>query len=165
MWDLPGPGIELGSPALAGRFFTTEPPGKPSMLNFKMREEQILPSRRKKEHQKLRSSVWEELESKMIKVDQSWRNLRIGWEMEALVEGKVDESNGTRWFCFCPFFKKQQLEGVGTLETLPSTKGKNVSPWGPCRPELVLLLCSCLAKCLGIRSVLVHEWEKEQPLE
>ena len=30
MWDLPGAGIELVSPALAGRFFTTEPPGKPS---------------------------------------------------------------------------------------------------------------------------------------
>ena len=27
--DLPGPGIKLVSPALAGRFFTTEPPGKP----------------------------------------------------------------------------------------------------------------------------------------
>ena len=26
---LPGPGIEPTSPALAGRFFTTEPPGKP----------------------------------------------------------------------------------------------------------------------------------------
>ena len=26
--DLPDPGIELASPALAGRFFTTEPPGK-----------------------------------------------------------------------------------------------------------------------------------------
>ena len=30
MWDLPGPGIESVSPALAGRFFTTEPPGKPN---------------------------------------------------------------------------------------------------------------------------------------
>ena len=28
MWDLPGPGIEPMSPALAGGFFTTEPPGK-----------------------------------------------------------------------------------------------------------------------------------------
>ena len=28
MWDLPGSGIELMSPSLAGRFFTTEPPGK-----------------------------------------------------------------------------------------------------------------------------------------
>ena len=28
--DLPGPGIEPVSPALLGRFFTTEPPGKPS---------------------------------------------------------------------------------------------------------------------------------------
>ena len=27
--DLPDQGIELASPALAGRFFTTEPPGKP----------------------------------------------------------------------------------------------------------------------------------------
>ena len=32
MWDLPGSGIEPGSPALAGRFFTTEPPWKPHVL-------------------------------------------------------------------------------------------------------------------------------------
>ena len=29
MWDLPRPGLELVSPALAGRFSTTAPPGKP----------------------------------------------------------------------------------------------------------------------------------------
>ena len=29
MWDLPGPGLELVSPALAGGFLTTVPPGKP----------------------------------------------------------------------------------------------------------------------------------------
>ena len=29
--DLLDPGIELASPALVGRFFTTEPPGKPSL--------------------------------------------------------------------------------------------------------------------------------------
>ena len=29
--DLPKPGIKPVSPALAGRFFTTEPPGKPFM--------------------------------------------------------------------------------------------------------------------------------------
>ena len=29
MWNLPGPEIEPVSPALAGSFFTTEPPGKP----------------------------------------------------------------------------------------------------------------------------------------
>ena len=34
MWDLPGPGIELASPALAGNFFTTEPSGKPLMVIF-----------------------------------------------------------------------------------------------------------------------------------
>ena len=27
--DIPNPVIEPGSPTLAGRFFTTEPPGKP----------------------------------------------------------------------------------------------------------------------------------------
>ena len=30
MWDLPRPGLEPVSPALAGRFLTTAPPGKPS---------------------------------------------------------------------------------------------------------------------------------------
>ena len=29
MWDLPKPGLEPASPALAGRFSTTAPPGKP----------------------------------------------------------------------------------------------------------------------------------------
>ena len=29
MWDLPRPGLEPVSPALAGRFPTTAPPGKP----------------------------------------------------------------------------------------------------------------------------------------
>ena len=29
--DLPNPGIEPESPALAGGFFTTEPPGKPNV--------------------------------------------------------------------------------------------------------------------------------------
>ena len=32
MWDLPGPGLEHVSPALAGGFLTTAPPGKPSKL-------------------------------------------------------------------------------------------------------------------------------------
>ena len=35
MWDLPRPGLEPVSPALAGRFSTTAPPGKPS-LHFLM---------------------------------------------------------------------------------------------------------------------------------
>ena len=30
MWDLPRPGLEPVSPALAGRFSTTAPPGKPT---------------------------------------------------------------------------------------------------------------------------------------
>ena len=37
MWDLPESGIELVSPALAGRFSTTEPPGK-CLSDFLMSE-------------------------------------------------------------------------------------------------------------------------------
>ena len=33
MWDLPRPGLEPVSPALAGRFSTTVPPGKPSVTS------------------------------------------------------------------------------------------------------------------------------------
>ena len=35
MWDLPRPGLEPVSPALAGRFSTTAPPGKSCFLYFK----------------------------------------------------------------------------------------------------------------------------------
>ena len=35
MWDLPGPGIEPVSPALADGFLTTAPPGKPSVVYIK----------------------------------------------------------------------------------------------------------------------------------
>ena len=34
MWDLSGPGLELVSPALAGGFLTTVPPGKAKFLVF-----------------------------------------------------------------------------------------------------------------------------------
>ena len=36
MWDLPEPGLEPVSPALAGRFSTTAPPGKPVMCSFQI---------------------------------------------------------------------------------------------------------------------------------
>ena len=39
MWDLPHPGIEPVSPALAGTFFTTEPPGKPNDCSFVVQSE------------------------------------------------------------------------------------------------------------------------------
>ena len=38
MWDLPGPGLELVSPALAGRFLTTVPPRKPCYPLFTEQE-------------------------------------------------------------------------------------------------------------------------------
>ena len=36
MWDLPRPGFEPVSPALAGRFSTTAPPGKPPFRFLKV---------------------------------------------------------------------------------------------------------------------------------
>ena len=36
MWDLPGPGLEPMSPALAGGFLTTAPPGKPPTKCFQL---------------------------------------------------------------------------------------------------------------------------------
>ena len=36
MWDLPGPGLEPVSPALAGRFSTTAPPGKPPTVFYNL---------------------------------------------------------------------------------------------------------------------------------
>ena len=38
MWDLPGPGIEPVSPALAGGFLTTVPLGKSNILILEMRQ-------------------------------------------------------------------------------------------------------------------------------
>ena len=37
MWDLPRPGLEPVSPALAGRLSTTAPPGKPLIVDFNLR--------------------------------------------------------------------------------------------------------------------------------
>ena len=37
LWDLPRPGLEPVSPALAGGFLTTAPPGKPRLLYYYIR--------------------------------------------------------------------------------------------------------------------------------
>ena len=42
MWNLPRPGIEPVSPALAGGFFTTEPPGKSACAVIKKSRHQGL---------------------------------------------------------------------------------------------------------------------------
>ena len=42
MWDLPGPGLEPVSPALAGGFLTTAPPGKSFSNSFKVLEILVL---------------------------------------------------------------------------------------------------------------------------
>ena len=46
MWDLPRPGLEPVSPALAGRFSTTEPTGKPSPRLLQWGPERLYPFNR-----------------------------------------------------------------------------------------------------------------------
>ena len=41
VWDLPRPGLEPVSPALAGRFSTTAPPGSPSSLLFNAKKNKL----------------------------------------------------------------------------------------------------------------------------
>ena len=49
MWDLPGPGMEPMSPALADGYLTTVPPGKSLLIYFLSLEKVIiLPSFKKK---------------------------------------------------------------------------------------------------------------------
>ena len=47
MWDLPGPGLEPVSLALAGGFLTTAPPGKSQVSSFNPRVDIPLPQRAK----------------------------------------------------------------------------------------------------------------------
>ena len=42
MWDLPRPGLKPVSPALAGRFSTTVPPGKPPSSAFLIRQSELI---------------------------------------------------------------------------------------------------------------------------
>ena len=44
MWDLPGSGVKLMSPAMAGEFFTTEPPGEPPFRFDEVLTEEMNPT-------------------------------------------------------------------------------------------------------------------------
>ena len=41
MWDLPGPGLKPVSPALAGGFLTTAPPGEPCPSPLTAKEQAV----------------------------------------------------------------------------------------------------------------------------
>ena len=69
MWDLPGPGIEPVSRALAGGFLTTGPPGKSAELTL------------------FDDSIWEKavtiLKDSMAsggRWERRWRELFLGWK-------------------------------------------------------------------------------------
>ena len=59
MWDLPRPGLEPVSPALAGRFSTTAPPGKPDPV----------------------------LSLKAVRKRETWATLQAGWGNSTFWEG------------------------------------------------------------------------------
>ena len=48
MWDLPGPGLEPMSPALAGGFLTTVPPGKAPVCLLKVKIHRRMQDKSKK---------------------------------------------------------------------------------------------------------------------
>ena len=57
MWDLPRPGLEPVSPALAGRFLTTAPPGKP--LDYFMIQKKVVNTFRCRYEQKSKLCFWQ----------------------------------------------------------------------------------------------------------
>ncbi|KAJ8793388.1 hypothetical protein J1605_003724 [Eschrichtius robustus] len=59
MWDLPRPGLEPVSPALAGRFSTTAPPGKPHHGGLKNSKHECTLSSQEYVHE-LRSGISDE---------------------------------------------------------------------------------------------------------
>ena len=64
MWDLPRPGLEPVSPALAGRFSTTAPPGKPLCVCFnyyfcKQIFKKHFKEKEKKKKPWIRKNTWE----------------------------------------------------------------------------------------------------------
>ena len=77
MWDLPEPGLEPLSTALAGGFLSTAPPGKPSRFVFKYLKERERKREREREREKERERERErerEL-SKKRKIGNSWERL------------------------------------------------------------------------------------------
>ena len=74
MWDLPGPGLEPASPALAGGFSTTAPPGKPLEKAFLWHPNQSLADL--------------DLEVSLAHNTLTWKN----------VMGKKPSSTQLRWF-------------------------------------------------------------------
>ena len=50
MWDLPGPGLEPVSPALAGGFLTTAPPGKSISTVELTGDSPVAKAKRRKNH-------------------------------------------------------------------------------------------------------------------
>ena len=85
MWGLPRPGLEPMSPALAGRFSTTAPPGKPSHPLF--------------------SHQWPHLWDALLKAPCMVPSLLVHWSTqdlggeEWLVSGGVDHVLSCRGYC------------------------------------------------------------------
>ena len=57
MWDLPRPGLEPVSPALAGRFSTTAPPGKPQ-VTFKNPSRDFFKSKSSPQYSKIPMAMY-----------------------------------------------------------------------------------------------------------
>ena len=88
-WDLPDPGMEFGCPALAGGFFTLEPPGKPAMVLSTMKQERALKQERDKTS--CPSPAQPPLVSK-TRDDHVSRSEVSLWSQETVIRNKADST-------------------------------------------------------------------------
>ena len=93
MWDLPGPGLEPVSLALAGGFFTTAPPGKPQMPFFSSVPPWAIPRSQLGGQGAGRRKLWALREAASLQVAAGRR--RAGcWELLRLHPGAPDKAPG-----------------------------------------------------------------------
>ena len=101
MWDLPDPGIKPVSPALAGRFFTTEPPGKPPGTWVLINEEARNHGSAQKTHRAWKSSF-------LRAGSGQWggsRSCSLLWPPDSgcpAMPGPSSPHMGSPALCFCP---------------------------------------------------------------
>ena len=103
MLDVPGPGIKPVSPALAGEFLTTGPPGRPQPLHFYSNHQEEGKRKRRKE---------EEKEERRLLLP-SIAFIYKSWTQPAVMEARK-----------CSFYSRQSCTSLIIEDSLLSKRGK-----------------------------------------
>ena len=88
MWDLPRPGLEPVSPALAGRFSTTAPPGKPLRLFFYDEDQHKAKNRESSQNKQLLHEQLLFTQTKPINLPM--RNLFLPWKLSMMEKNFIN---------------------------------------------------------------------------